>query len=105
MITYLRSIKARDPAARSYLQIILLYPGVKAMFWFRIAHFLFFIKLKLLAEFIMLLVKMIHGIEIHPAARIGHCNLVIFNSLSHIGHLDITSFFIGTSLKLITIRF
>ena len=37
MFKYLRSIKERDPAARSYLQIIF-YPGVKAIFWYRIAH-------------------------------------------------------------------
>jgi serine O-acetyltransferase len=71
MFSYLKSIKARDPAARSYLQIILLYPGVKAIFWYRIAHFLFKIKLKLLAEAIMYFVRMVHGIEIHPAAKIG----------------------------------
>ena len=34
MFTFLRSIKERDPAARNYLQIILFYPGVKAIFWY-----------------------------------------------------------------------
>ncbi len=71
MFSYLRSIKERDPAARNYLQIILFYPGVKAIFFYRIAHFLFKIKLKLLAEGIMYLVRMLYGIEIHPAAKIG----------------------------------
>lgn len=71
MFAYLKSIKARDPAARNYLQIILLYPGVKAIFWYRIAHFFYKIKLRLLAEMIMYFVRMIHGIEIHPAAKIG----------------------------------
>jgi serine O-acetyltransferase len=71
MFSYLKSVKERDPAARNYLQIILLYPGVKAIFWYRIAHFLYKIKLKLIAETIMYFVRMIHGIEIHPAAKIG----------------------------------
>ena len=71
MFSFLRSVKERDPAARSYLQIILFYPGVKAIFWYRIAHFLYKIKLKLLAECIMYFVRMVHGIEIHPAANIG----------------------------------
>ena len=72
MFSYLRSIKERDPAARHYLQIILFYPGVKAVFWYRVANFLYTkLKLKLLGEFIMFMVRTIHGIEIHPAARIG----------------------------------
>ncbi|HHX79615.1 MAG TPA: serine O-acetyltransferase [Acholeplasmataceae bacterium] len=71
MFAYLRSIKARDPAARNYFQIILFYPGVKAIFFYRIAHFLYKIKLKLIAEGIMYFVRMLYGIEIHPAAKIG----------------------------------
>ena len=71
MFRYLKSIKRRDPAARNYLQIILLYPGVKAIFWFRIARMFYVIKLKLIAEIIMYFVRTIHGIDIHPGARIG----------------------------------
>jgi serine O-acetyltransferase len=73
MFRFLKSIKDRDPAARNYLQIILLYPGVKAIFWYRIARVFYKIKLKLIAEFIMYLVRMFHGIEIHPNAKIGKC--------------------------------
>lgn len=72
MMSFLRSVKARDPAARHNLQIILFYPGVKAIFWYRIAHFFYAIlKLKLVGDFIMYMVRMIHGIEIHPGAKIG----------------------------------
>ena len=67
----IRSIKKRDPAARSYLQILLTYSGVHAVFWYRIAHFLYKIKLKLVAEVIMAITKLLTGIEIHPAAKIG----------------------------------
>jgi len=61
----------RDPAVRNWIQIILTYPGVHALFWYRIAHFLYRIKLKLLAGIIMFWVRNILNIEIHPAAKIG----------------------------------
>lgn len=68
---YFKSIKDRDPAARHFLQIILCYPGVQALFWYRIAHFLFKIKLKLIAELITYVVRCLLNIEIHPGAKIG----------------------------------
>lgn len=69
---YFDSIKRRDQAARSTIHIILCYPGFKAMFWFRIASFLYKkLKLKLLASYIMYLVRARTGIDIHPAAVIG----------------------------------
>lgn len=71
MLNYLKSIKLRDPAARNYLQIILFYPGVHALFWYRIAHFLWEYKLKFLAELISYLSRLTSGIEIHPGAIIG----------------------------------
>lgn len=71
MIKYFKSIRERDPAARHFIQIILTYPGVQAMFWYRIAHFFYNIKLKLIAEFIMYLVRVFLSIDIHPAAKIG----------------------------------
>ena len=71
MLSYLKSIKLRDPAARNYLQIILFYPGVHALFWYRITHFLWKYKLKFLAEFISYISRLTSGIEIHPGAIIG----------------------------------
>lgn len=71
MIKYLRSIKQRDPAARNFIQIILLYPGVHAVFWYRIAHFLYKNKLKLIGEAISMIVRFCTQIEIHPGATIG----------------------------------
>ena len=68
---YFKSIKERDPAARHALQIILTYPGFKAMFWFRVAHFFYKIHFKLLAEIITYITRRRTGIEIHPAAKIG----------------------------------
>jgi serine O-acetyltransferase len=71
MRAYLKSIKERDPAARHALQILLTYPGVHALFWYRIAHALWNLHLKLLAEIIMQVVRFFTLIEIHPGATIG----------------------------------
>lgn len=71
MIKYLKSIKKRDPAARHYLQIILLYPGVHAIAMYRIAHFFWIIKLKFIAEWLSMIARLFTGIEIHPGAKIG----------------------------------
>ena len=48
---YFKSVKERDPAARNWLQILLLYPGVKALIYYRIAHFFYKIKLKFIFNF------------------------------------------------------
>jgi serine O-acetyltransferase len=71
MFRYFKSIKERDPSARNFLQILLFYPGVKALFWHRIAHFLYKIKLKLLGEMISFFVRNVYSIDIHPNAKIG----------------------------------
>ncbi len=67
----IKSMKERDPAARSALEIILCYPGLHALFFHRISHFLWNIKLFLIARFISHLSRFLTGIEIHPAAEIG----------------------------------
>ena len=68
---FFKSIKKRDPAARNWVQILLLYPGVKALICFRIANFLYKIKLKFLGEFIMYYVRCKYSIDIHPGCKIG----------------------------------
>ncbi len=68
---YIESIKARDPAATSLLLIILTYPGVKAVFFHKIANFIWNLKLNILARMISQLSRFLTGIEIHPAAKIG----------------------------------
>lgn len=72
----IRSIKQRDPAAGSCLQIFLLYPGVHAMFWYRIARFFHKIKFRFTAKLICYTTRFFTGIEIHPGAKIGR-NLFI----------------------------
>jgi len=71
MNEYLQSIINRDPAAKSILSIILTYPGVKAVFFHRIAHFFCIAKFDLIAKVISQFARFLTGIEIHPKARIG----------------------------------
>ena len=71
MNEYLESIIKRDPAAKSKLSIILTYPGVKAVFFHRIANFFSIAKLDLIARIISQFSRFLTGIEIHPKAVIG----------------------------------
>ncbi|WP_298031517.1 serine O-acetyltransferase [uncultured Dysosmobacter sp.] len=67
----LAAYQRRDPAARSKLEILLLYPGVHAIFYHRIAHWLYVRNLKFLARCVSQWSRFWTGIEIHPGARIG----------------------------------
>ena len=71
MFDFLRAYKSYDPAAKSYLEILLLYPGPRALFFHRIAHFLYTIRLYFMARLIADISRTITGIEIHPGAKIG----------------------------------
>jgi len=61
----------RDPAAKSKLSIILTYPGVKAVFFHRIANFFCVAKFDLIARMVSQFSRFLTGIEIHPKAKIG----------------------------------
>ena len=71
LMKYFESVKARDPAATSLLLVILTYPGIKSVFFHRIANFIWSLNLKLLGRMISQLSRFLTGIEIHPAAKIG----------------------------------
>ena len=71
MNNFLESIIKRDPAARSKLSLILTYPGVKAVFFHRIANFFSIAKFHLVARIISQFSRFLTGIEIHPNAKIG----------------------------------
>ena len=71
MNDFLESIIDRDPAAKSKLSLILTYPGVKAIFFHKIANFFSIAKFDLLARIISQLSRFLTGIEIHPKAKIG----------------------------------
>ena len=67
----MRSVFARDPAARNVFEILTCYSGVQAVILYRLTHFLWRYKLRWLARFISTLARWITGIEIHPGAVIG----------------------------------
>ena len=71
MGNFLQSIIDRDPAAKSKLSLILTYPGVKAVFFHRIANFFSVAKFHLIARIISQFSRFLTGIEIHPGAKIG----------------------------------
>ena len=71
MSNFLQSIIDRDPAAKSKISLVLTYPGVKAVFFHRIANFFQLAKFDLVARFISQFSRFLTGIEIHPGAKIG----------------------------------
>jgi serine O-acetyltransferase len=91
MNDFLQSIIDRDPAAKSKLSLILTYPGVKAVFFHRIANFFAKAKFNLIARIISQFSRFLTGIEIHPNANIGknlfidHGMGVVIGETSNIG--------------------
>lgn len=71
LIETLDAYKARDPAARSRLEIFLLYSGVHAIVYHRIAHWFYCHKMQFIARAISQWSRFWTGVEIHPAAKIG----------------------------------
>lgn len=67
----IRTVFNEDPAARSWIEVILCYPGLHAMWMHRISHFLWNHKLKLLGRILSQTTRFLTGIEIHPGAKIG----------------------------------
>lgn len=63
--------KKKDPAAKSFLEILLLYQGLHAIVSYRVANFFYKIKLFVLARFLSQMARFFTGIEIHPGATIG----------------------------------
>ena len=92
MNSFLDSIINRDPAAKSKLSIILTYPGVKAVFFHKIANFFSLGKFDLLARIISQFSRFLTGIEIHPKAKVGknlfidHGMGVVIGETSEIGN-------------------
>lgn len=102
------AILARDPAARSRLEVVLCYPGFHALVFHRLAHAAWTANLRLPARFISNLNRWLTGIEIHPAAKIGrrlfmdHAMGVVVGETAEIGD-DVTLYqgvtLGGTSLE------
>ena len=91
MNNFLQSIIDRDPAAKSKISLVLTYPGVKAVFFHRIANFFNVAKFDLFARIISQFSRFLTGIEIHPGAKIGknlfidHGMGVVIGETSEIG--------------------
>lgn len=83
LVAYLDSVKARDPAARSRWEI-LIYPGVLALAFHRLAHWLFNGELFFLARMINHFSRFLTAIDIHPGAQIGR-NFFIDHGFTVIG--------------------
>ena len=91
MNDFLQSIIDRDPAAKSKISLIFTYPGVKAIFFHKIANFFAIAKFDLIARIISQFSRFLTGIEIHPKAKIGknlfidHGMGVVIGETSEIG--------------------
>jgi serine O-acetyltransferase len=87
----IKTVFAKDPAARSTLEIILCYSGVHAIWAHRVNHFLWNHHLRLPARFLSSMTRFFTGIEIHPGAIIGrrcfidHGSGVVIGETSEIG--------------------
>ena len=87
----IRTALARDPAAKSSLEVILCYPGVHALWGYRLGHFFWKQGSYILARFISHITRFLTGIEIHPGAKIGkrffidHGMGVVIGETSEIG--------------------
>jgi serine O-acetyltransferase len=67
----IRTYRERDPAARSWLEVLLCYPGLHAVMWHQFSHWLWRHKLRLLGRWSSHFARWLTGIEIHPAAKLG----------------------------------
>jgi serine O-acetyltransferase len=72
----LRFIKEHDPAAKSYIEIMLCYPGLHALWLHKISHFLYQMKFPLLPRLINYFSRFLTGIDIHPGAKIANGILI-----------------------------
>jgi serine O-acetyltransferase len=93
----IQTVFERDPAAKSWAEVLLCYPGIHALIAYRIAHYLFLRRHFLLARFISQVSRFFTGIEIHPGAQIGrrffidHGTGVVIGETSEVGD-DVTLF-------------
>jgi serine O-acetyltransferase len=78
MISFFRSVREdvaavfeSDPAARSYLEVVFLYPGLHAVWAHHLSHWLWRHHMRFLARYVSQVARFFTGIEVHPAAEIG----------------------------------
>lgn len=71
-----KAVQERDPAARSALEVLLLYQGVHALIWYRFAHWFYRHHMFFIARLISQFARFFTQIEIHPGAELGHGILI-----------------------------
>ena len=87
----IRAIFLKDPAARSYLEVLMLYPGLHSIVMHKFTHLVYLLKVPFLPRFLSEMMRFFTGIEIHPGARIGrglfidHGNGVVIGETAIIG--------------------
>ncbi len=72
----IQTYRKYDPATKSSLEVLFLYPGFKAIVFHRVAHFLYSSKVPFFPRMLSEIARFLTGIEIHPGAKIGK-NLII----------------------------
>jgi len=88
----IKVVMKRDPAAKSTLEVLICYPGLHAILFHRLSHFLYVKKLFFAARILSQISRFITGIEIHPGAEIGeglfidHGSGVVIGETAKIGH-------------------
>jgi len=88
----IQTVFAKDPAARSVLEVIFCYPGLHALWLHRLSYFLWRHKLRFVARLLSHTNRFLTGIEIHPGAKIGrrlfidHGAGVVIGETAEIGH-------------------
>jgi len=93
----IRSIKERDPAARTELEVLLCYPGLWAVWIHRVSHWLWRRKLRLLARILSQVARFFTGVDIHPGALLGarlfidHATGVVIGETAIVGS-DVTMY-------------
>jgi serine O-acetyltransferase len=93
----LASVKERDPAARSLLEILLCYPGLWAVWIHRVSHWLWKLHLRLAARLLSQVARFFTGVDIHPGALIGrrlfidHATGVVIGETAIVGS-DVTMY-------------
>lgn len=91
------SVKERDPAARSSLEVLLCYPGLWAVWIHRVSHALWCAHLRLLARISSQVARFLTGVDIHPGARLGrrlfidHATGVVIGETAVVGD-DVTMY-------------
>ena len=98
----IKSVKKNDPAIRNVLEVFLCYPGLHAVWMYRVSHIFYNYKLYLIARIINYISRMITGVDIHPGAKIGkrlfidHAQGVVIGETAIVG--DDVVMFHGTTL-------